>query len=80
MNGESSMEAYQLTHKTDSQWKFAMIQGTQTEAATTQRGEKGWDVAGKFKREGTYVHLWLIHVDVWQKSNQYCKAIILQLK
>jgi len=33
-----------------------------------------------FKREGTYVHLWLIHVDVWQKSNQYCKAIILQLK
>ena len=24
--------------------------------------------------------LWLIHVDVWQKSNQYCKAIILQLK
>ena len=28
----------------------------------------------------TYVHLWLIHVDVWQKPNQYCKAIILQLK
>ena len=24
--------------------------------------------------------LWLIHVDVWQKSNQCCKAIILQLK
>ena len=23
---------------------------------------------------------WLIHVDVWQKSTQYCKAIILQLK
>ena len=20
-------------------------------------------------------HLWLIHVDVWQQSNQYCKAI-----
>ena len=34
---------------------------------------------GKFKREGTYVHLWLIHVDVWQKSNKYYKAIILQL-
>ena len=28
----------------------------------------------------TYVYLWLIHVDVWQKSTQYCKAIILQLK
>ena len=34
----------------------------------------------KFKREGTYVYLWLIHVDVWQKPKQYCKAIILQLK
>ena len=29
---------------------------------------------------GTHVHLWLIHVDVWQKSPQYCKVIILQLK
>ena len=27
-----------------------------------------------------YLDLWLIHVDVWQKSNQYCKAIINQLK
>ena len=34
----------------------------------------------KFKREGTCVYLWLIHVDVWQKPKQYCKAIILQLK
>ena len=24
--------------------------------------------------------LWLMHVDVWQKPTQYCKAIILQLK
>ena len=28
----------------------------------------------------TYVYLWLIHVDVWQKPTQYCKAIIVQLK
>lgn len=32
------------------------------------------------KREGIYVHLWLMHADVRQKSSQYCKAIILQLK
>ena len=32
----------------------------------------------RFKREGTYVYLWL--TEVWQKPNQYCKAIILQLK
>ena len=37
-------------------------------------------VEGKFKREEKYVYLWLIHIDVWQKPNQYSKAIILQLK
>ena len=42
---------------------------------------EGWDeVGGQFKREGTYVNLWLIHVDVWQKLTQYCKAVIIQLK
>jgi len=35
------------------------------------------EVGGKFKREGTYVYLRLIHVDVWQTFIQYCKAIIL---
>ena len=34
----------------------------------------------RFKKEGTYVHLWAIHVDVWQKPMQYCKTIILHLK
>ena len=33
-----------------------------------------------FGRKGTYVYLWLIHVDVWQRPTQYCKAIVLQLK
>ena len=47
---------------------------------TTWRGGKAWEVGGSFKREGTDAHLWLIHVAVWQKSNQYYKAIILQLK
>ena len=40
----------------------------------------GWEVGGKFKREGTYVYPWLIHVVVWQKPAQPCKAIILHLK
>ena len=26
----------------------------------------------RLKREGPYVHLWLIHVDIWQKPTQYC--------
>ena len=37
-------------------------------------------VGRRVKREGTYVYLWLIHVNVWQKPTQYCKAILLQLK
>ena len=41
--------------------------------------EMGGGVEG-FKKEGTYVYLWLIHVDVWQRPTQYCKAIILQSK
>ena len=40
-----------------------------------------WDgVGGRLKKERTYVYLWLIHLDVWQKPTQHCKAIILQLK
>ena len=44
---------------------------------------EGWDGGGGgggSKREGTYVYLWLIHVDAWQKPTQHCKAIILHLK
>ena len=29
---------------------------------------------------GTHAHPWLIHVAVWQKKSQNCKAIIVQLK
>ena len=34
-------------------------------------GGSGWE---------THVHPWLIHVNVWQKTLQYCKVISLQLK
>ena len=30
--------------------------------------------------EGMYVYLWLIYIDVWEKTTKFCKAIILQLK
>ena len=36
-----------------------------------REGGSGW---------GTRVHLWWIHVDVWQKPIQICKVINLQLK
>ena len=44
---------------------------------------EGWDGVGDgsgVQGEGTYVCLWLIHVDVWQRPTQYCKAITSQLK
>ena len=34
----------------------------------------------RVKREGTYIYIWMTHIDVWQKPTQFCKAIILQLK
>ena len=37
-------------------------------------------MGGRFRREGTYAYLWLIHVEVWQKTIRFCRAIILQLK
>ena len=42
---------------------------------------EGWDGKqdGRKVQEGE-VYLWLIHVDIWQKTTKFCKAIILQLK
>ena len=31
---------------------------------STQRGGMGREMGGRFKREGTYAYLWLIHVKV----------------
>ena len=41
-----------------------------------------WDNPGEWGEEegrrgvqdgGTYVHPWLIHVDIWQRATQYCQ-------
>lgn len=37
-------------------------------------------VGARFMREGTYVYLCLVHVNMWQKTAECHKAIILQLK
>ena len=39
-----------------------------------ERGGRG------FQNGGTYVHPWLIHVDIWKKPPQYYKVISLQFK
>ena len=43
---------------------------------------EGWggEGSGRGVQDGrTHVLPWLIHVNVWQKSPQYCKVISLQL-
>ena len=47
---------------------------------TAWRGGMEREVGGRFTREGTYVYLRLVHVDVWQKPTQYYKVIILKFK
>ena len=80
-NGESSMETYTVPYaKLDSQWELAVgHRELKSGALWPARGGMRREVGGKFKREGTYVYLWLIHADVWKKPTQYCKAIT-QLK
>ena len=84
MYGESNIETYIAICKIDSQWKFSVCLRELKEVLCVNLerwgGGMGREMGGKFKREGAYVYLWLIHVDVSQKTTKFCKAIILQLK
>ena len=41
----------------------------------------GRKMGERFKKEGTYVYLWLIHADVWQKPTKYCVSqVVLMVK
>jgi len=75
---ENSIETCILSCKIDHQSKFdAPVQAS----ALGQPGGMGW--GRRWERGlgwGTHVHLWLIHVNVWQKNPQYCKVISFQLK
>ena len=77
MDGESSMETYTLPYvKQITSGNFPYDAGSSKPEICDNL--EGWDEeGGGFKREGTYVYLWPIHVDVWQKPTQYCKVIIL---
>ena len=46
-----------------------MTQGTQPGLGDNLQG---WEVGGKRKREETYIHLWLMYVDIGRKPTQYC--------
>ena len=40
-----------------------------------------WDGVGGGRevQEGGDIHPWMIHIDVWEKPTQYCKAIITSM-
>ena len=65
MYGKSNMESYITMCKTESQWEFACGLGNSNmDPVSTWQGGMGREMGGSFKREGIYVYLWLIHVDV----------------
>ena len=45
-----------------------------------EKGHCDGEGDGRFKREGIYVYLCLIYIEVWQKTTKFYKAITLQLK
>ena len=78
--GESNMETYITICKINSQWEFAVWLRELKQELCDKKGGMWREMGGRFGREGTWVHLWLILVDVWQKTMKFSKTIILQLK
>ena len=59
------METYITICKIDSQWEFALcLRELKQGLCINLEGYDGEGDGGRFKREGTYVYLWLIHVQV----------------
>ena len=65
MHGESHMETYITICKIDSQWEFAVWHRELKPGLNNNlEGLDGEEIEGMFKWEGTWVNLWLIHVDI----------------
>ena len=65
MYGKSNMETYIAISKIDSQQECAVwLRKLKQGLCINLEGWDGREVEGSFKREGIYVYLWLIHVEV----------------
>ena len=65
MYGKSNMETYITISKLDSQWEFAVWLRKLKQGLCINL--EGWDEerdGREVQREGIYVYLWLIHVEV----------------
>ena len=59
------METYITVCKIDSQWEFAVwLRKLKQGLCINLEGWDGRKMGGRFKREGMFVYLWLIHVEV----------------
>ena len=65
MYAKRNMETYITICKIDSQWEFAVcLRKLKQRLCINLEGWDGREMGGSFKREGIYVYLWLIHVEV----------------
>ena len=65
MYGKSNMETYITICKIDSQQEFAVwLRKLKEGLCICLEGWDGREMGGSSKREGIYVYLWLIHVEV----------------
>ena len=65
MDGTSNMKSYITICKIDSQREFAVCLRILKQGLS--KNLEGWDgreMRGRFKREGIFVYLWLIHIEV----------------
>ena len=62
MYGKSNMDIYTAICKINSQQEFAVRLRKLKQGVVYQ--PRGVGLGGRFKREGIYVYLWLIHVEV----------------
>ena len=61
MYGKSNMETYITICEIDSQWLLYASGNSEGLCINLE----GWDgEEGRFRMEGTYIYLWLIHVEV----------------
>ena len=62
MYGESIMETYITICKIANGNLLYVSRNSNRGSISTQRSEIGREMGGRFKREGIYVYLWLVHV------------------
>ena len=65
MYGKSNKETYIAIRKIDSHWEIAVwLRNSNRGSVSNWWGRMVRKMGRKFKREGTYVYLWLINVEV----------------